>query len=44
MNTYCLKNKKDTFNVDPKMLKTKNNRLLMQSNVVFVRLKSQAKK
>ena len=31
MNTYCLKCKKDTFNIDPKMFKTKNNRLLMQS-------------
>ena len=31
MNTYCLKCKKDTFNIDPKMVKTKNNRLLMQS-------------
>ena len=31
MNTYCLKCKKDTSNIDPKMVKTKNNRLLMQS-------------
>ena len=31
MNTYCLKCKKDTANLDPKMVKTKNNRLLMQS-------------
>ena len=31
MNTYCLKCKKDTVNIDPKMVKTKNNRLLMQS-------------
>ena len=31
MNTYCLKCKKDTANTDPKMFKTKNNRLLMQS-------------
>ena len=30
MNTYCLKCKKDTANIDPKMVKTKNNRLLMQ--------------
>ena len=26
--TYCVK--KDTHNVDPKMFRTKNNRLLMQ--------------
>ena len=31
MSTYCLKYKKDTANIDPKMVKTKNNRLLMQS-------------
>ena len=30
MNTYCLKCKKDTANIDAKMVKTKNNRLLMQ--------------
>ena len=30
MKTYCLKCKKDTDNIDPKMFKTKNNRLLMQ--------------
>ena len=31
MNTYCLKCKKDTDNIDPKMFKTKSNRLFMQS-------------
>ena len=31
MNTYCIKCKKNTSNIDPKMVKTKNNRLLMQS-------------
>ena len=31
MNTYCLKGKKDTSIADPKMFKTKNNRLLVQS-------------
>ena len=31
MNTYCLKWKTNTSNIDPKMVKTKNNRLLMQS-------------
>ena len=30
-NTYCLKCKKDTSNIDPKMVKTKSNRLLMHS-------------
>ena len=31
MKTYCLKCKKDTDNIDSKIFKTKNNRLLMQS-------------
>ena len=31
MKTYCLKCKANTDSIDPKMFKTKNNRLLMQS-------------
>ena len=31
MKTYCLKCKKNTENIDPKIFKTKNNRLIMQS-------------
>ena len=31
MKTYCLKCKKNTDNIDPKMFKTESNRLLMQS-------------
>ena len=31
MKTYCLKCKKDTENIDPKMFRTNNNRLFMQS-------------
>ena len=31
MKTYCLKCKKDTENVDSKIFRTKNSRLLMQS-------------
>ena len=30
MKTYCVKCRKDTENVDPKVVKTKNGRLLMQ--------------
>ena len=30
MKTYCVKCKKDTENIDPKIFKTKNNRSLMQ--------------
>ena len=31
MNTYCLSYKKDTKNIDPKVIKTKNNRKMMLS-------------
>ena len=31
MKTYCVTCRKDTENIDPKMVKTKNGRLLMQS-------------
>ena len=31
MKAYCLKCKTNTNNIDPKMFKTKNNRLIMQS-------------
>ena len=29
MNTYCLSCKKDTRNINPKVIKTKNNRKMM---------------
>ena len=32
MKTFCVKCRKDTENIDTKMVKTKNNRLVMQSN------------
>ena len=31
MNTYCVKCRNDTENIDPKTVRTKNNRLVMQS-------------
>ena len=31
MNTYCLSCKKDTKNIDPKVIKIKNNRKMMLS-------------
>ena len=31
MNTYCLSCKKDTGNIDPKVIKPKNNRKMMLS-------------
>ena len=30
MKTYCIKCRKDTENIDPKMVRTKSNRLIMQ--------------
>ena len=29
MNTYCVKCRKDTENIDPKIVRTKNNKLAM---------------
>ena len=31
MNAYCVKFRKNTENIDPKMFRRKNNRLIMQS-------------
>ena len=31
MKTYCIKCRKDTENIDPKIVRTKSNRLVMQS-------------
>ena len=31
MNTYCLSCKRDTKNIDPKVIKTKNDRKIMLS-------------
>ena len=31
MKNYCIKCRKDTENIDPKIVRTKNNRLVMQS-------------
>ena len=41
--TYCVRCKKDADNIDPKMFRTKNNRLLMLMIIdylVFVKIKS----
>ena len=39
MSTYCLKCKKDTENIDPKIVRTKNNKLIMQSQCTNCRNK-----
>ena len=31
MNTYCVKRRKDTENINPKIVQTKTNRLVIQS-------------
>ena len=43
MKAYCVKCRKDTGNIDPKMVRTKNNRLVRQSKCfcLFVELKNQ---
>ena len=39
MNTYCVKCRKDTENIDPKIVRTKNNKLVMQSKCSVCRIK-----
>ena len=39
MNTYCVKCRKDTENIDHKIIRTKNNRLIMQSKCSVCRIK-----
>ena len=36
MKSYYVKCRKDTENIGPKIVRTKNNRLVMQSNVLLV--------
>ena len=39
MKTFCLKCKKDTENIDPKLIRTKNNRLVVQSKCYVYEIK-----
>ena len=39
MNSYCVKYRKDTENIDPKMLRAKNNRLIIQSKCLVCGIK-----
>ena len=39
MKTYCVKCRKDADNIEPKMVKTKNNRLVMQSRCLACGIK-----
>ena len=36
--TYCLSCKKDTRNIDPKVIKTKNNKRVIISRCIFISL------
>ena len=39
MNTYCVKCRKDTENIDPKIVRTKNKTLVMQSKCSICEIK-----
>ena len=39
MKTYCVKCRKDAENIDPKIVRTKNNRFIMQSKCPACRIK-----
>ena len=39
MKTYCVKCRRDTKNIDPKIVKTKIKRLIMQSKCPICRIK-----
>ena len=43
MNAYCVKCRKNTENINPKIFRTKNNRLIMNQNVVIVNQEQEAK-
>ena len=38
MKTYCVKCRRDTENIDPKMVRAENNRLFMQSKCSVCRI------
>ena len=39
MKTYCVKCRRDTKNIDPKMFRTKSNRLIMRSKCSVCKIK-----
>ena len=39
MKTYCVKCRRDTENIDPKMFRTKSNRLIMRSKCSVCKIK-----
>ena len=39
MKIYCVKCRKDTANVDPKIVRTENNKLIMESKFPICRIK-----
>ena len=43
MKTYCIKCRKDSENIDPKIVRTKNNRSVMQSKCSICGIKKKIK-
>ena len=41
MKSYCLKCRKDTENINPKVLKTSNNRIMVLLTVKYMEVKNQ---
>ena len=41
MKPYCVRCRRDTENIDPKMVRTKNNRLIMQSKCYISGIKKE---
>ena len=39
MMTYCVKCRRDTENIDPKMVRTKNNKIIVQSKCPVCEIK-----
>ena len=39
MKTYCVKCRRYTENIDPKMIRTKNNRLILKSKCLVCKIK-----
>ena len=39
MKTYCVQCRRDTENIDPKMVRTENNRLILQSEYTVCGIK-----
>ena len=43
MKTYCVNYRRDIENIDPEMIRRKNNRLIMQAKCPVCRIKKQSR-